>query len=204
MSIRVFFPHRISMSQKQSDVLNIMPDLLRGERTQGEAARLLDNSSRQVRRLLRRLQAGGIAALVHGLRGKPSNHPPDAKLRQAVLAAYRPHTAEFGPTFASDKLAEQGLHVAAPLLPAPNRRFNKAAREAAEAHRPLGLSHDVAAIMTTSGQRTFLMSPKGGHFYCRLTVLVRILWRFGSIIIINATPLPETEATTSCRIVHVF
>jgi Helix-turn-helix domain len=116
MSISVFSHDRISMSQKERDVLKIMHAVLRGERTQAEAARLLDKSTRQVRRVLRRLQAGGDAALVHGLRGKPSNHQPDPKLRQAVLAAYRQHYADFGPTFASEKLAEHGLHVGAQTL----------------------------------------------------------------------------------------
>ncbi len=111
MSIGVFTPDRITMSQKERDVLKIMHAVLRGERTQAEAARLLDKSTRQVRRILRRLQAGGDAAVVHGLRGKPSNRQPDPQLRQAVLAAYRQHYADFGPTFASEKLAEQGLHV---------------------------------------------------------------------------------------------
>ena len=91
MSISVLSPDRISMSQKERAVLKIMHAVVRGERTQAEAARLLDKSTRQVRRILRRLQAGGDAALVHGLRGKPSNHQPDPKLRQAVLATYRQH-----------------------------------------------------------------------------------------------------------------
>lgn len=116
MSISVLTPDRITMSQKERDVLKIMHAVLRGERTQAEAARLLDKSIRQVRRIQRRLQADGDAALVHGLRGKPSNHQPDASFRQAVLAAYRQRYADFGPTFASEKLAEQGLHVGAQTL----------------------------------------------------------------------------------------
>jgi len=116
MSISVLSHDRIPMSQKQRDVLKIMHAVLRGERSQAEAARLLDKSTRQVRRILRRLQAGGDAALIHGLRGKPSNHQPQPKLRQAALAAYRQHYVDFGPTFASEKLAEHGLHVGAQTL----------------------------------------------------------------------------------------
>jgi len=116
MPISVLSPDRIIMSQKERDVLKIMHAVLRGERTQAEAARLLAKSTRQVRRILRRLQAGGDAAIVHGLRGKPSNHQPNPQLRQAVLAAYRRHYADFGPTFAGEKLAEQGLHVGAQTL----------------------------------------------------------------------------------------
>jgi hypothetical protein len=116
MSISVLSHDRISMSQKERDGLKIMHPVLRGQHTQAQAAPLLDQSTRQGRRILRRLQVGGDAALVHGLPAKPSNHQPDPKLRQAVLAAYRRHYADFGPTFASEKLAEQGLHVGAQTL----------------------------------------------------------------------------------------
>src|SRR3989442_1425192 len=62
-------------------------------------------------RLQRRLEAQGDQALVHGLRGQPSNHRADPALRQAVLLAYRARYADFGPTFASEKLAGEGLVV---------------------------------------------------------------------------------------------
>jgi hypothetical protein len=64
-----------------------------------------------VRRLQRRLDHEGDQAVVHGLRGKPSNHRLDPLLRRKALAAYRRDYADFGPTFASEKLAEQGLAV---------------------------------------------------------------------------------------------
>jgi transposase len=99
------------MSQHERDTLKIMAPVLQGERTLAEAARLLGLSVRQVRRLKRKLQRDGDAALVHGLRGKPSNRRLKPELRQQVLAAYRERFADFGPTFASEKLAEQGLHV---------------------------------------------------------------------------------------------
>jgi hypothetical protein len=110
MTIDVF-PDRIPMSQNERDVLKIMHGVLRGERTQAEAARLLRLSTRQVRRLRRKLQAHGDQAIVHGLRGQPSNHRLDSALRDAVLEAYRCRYADFGPTFASEKLAGEGLHV---------------------------------------------------------------------------------------------
>ncbi len=46
-----------------------------------------------------------------GLRGRPSNHRPDPAFRRAVLAAYRTRYADFGPTFAAEKLAGEGLTV---------------------------------------------------------------------------------------------
>lgn len=111
MTIAVQSVDRIPMSQKERDVLKIMHAVLAGERTQAEAARLLKISVRQARRIQRKLEAGGDEALIHGLRGQPSNHRLDAALRQAVLRAYRRNYTDFGPTFASEKLAEQGLVV---------------------------------------------------------------------------------------------
>jgi hypothetical protein len=111
MPIDVFTPDRIAMSQGERDVLKVMHAVLDGKRTQAEAARLLDLSVRQIRRIQRKLAAGGDAAIVHGLRGKPSNHPPNKDLKHAVLEAYRQRYHDFGPTFASEKLADEGLVV---------------------------------------------------------------------------------------------
>jgi transposase len=99
------------MSQKERDVLTILRGVLPGERSQAAAARVLGLSARHVRRLQRKLEAQGDAALVHGLRGRPSNHRLEPALRQQVLQAYRRRYADFGPTFASEKLAAEGLRV---------------------------------------------------------------------------------------------
>ena len=108
--------NRVSMSQRERDVLKVMQPVLDGKRTQAEAARLLKRSVRQVRRIQQKLDAGGDAALVHGLRGKPSNHQHDAQLRQKVLKAYRARYPDFGPTLACEKLAAEGLHVGVETL----------------------------------------------------------------------------------------
>jgi hypothetical protein len=111
MSIDVLTPDRIAMSQKERDVLKILSAVLRGERSQAEAARLLDLSTRQVRRLQLKLQAGGDQTIIHGLRGRPSNHRCDPAFQKRVLEAYRLRFADFGPTFACEKLALEGLEV---------------------------------------------------------------------------------------------
>jgi Helix-turn-helix domain len=86
-----------------------MGPVLQGQRTQGEAARLAGLSVRQIRRIQRKLAAQGDAALVHGLRGKPSNRRFEAGFRRQVVAAYRQRFPGFGPTFACEQLAELGL-----------------------------------------------------------------------------------------------
>jgi Helix-turn-helix domain len=116
MTISVHTDDRIPMSQKERDVLKIVHGVLRGERTQAQASRLLGLSSRQVRRIQRKLEAEGDRALVHGLRGQPSNRRVDAALRQKVLQAYRRRYADFGPTFATEKLAGEGLKVSPQTL----------------------------------------------------------------------------------------
>jgi Helix-turn-helix domain len=107
---------RIAMSQRERDLLKIMAPLLQGKRAQAEAARLANLSVRQVRRLQRKLEQGGDVALVHGLRGKPSNRRCDAQRRQQILDNYRQRFADFGPTFACEKLAELDLLVSPDTL----------------------------------------------------------------------------------------
>jgi DNA-binding CsgD family transcriptional regulator len=99
------------LSQRELDVLKVLTLVLQGQRTQVEAARLLDITPRQVRRLLRKIHDGGDAALRHGLRGRPSNRQVQDGLRRRVLEHYRLHFHDFGPTLAREKLAERGLHV---------------------------------------------------------------------------------------------
>src|SRR5262249_7869549 len=102
---------RIEMSRRERDRLKVLYGVVQGERLQKEAARLLGLTTRQVRRLVRRIQEQGDQGLIHRLRGRPSNRRLAVELRQKVVAAYRQHFEGFGPTLACEKLAELGLHV---------------------------------------------------------------------------------------------
>jgi hypothetical protein len=108
---------RIEMNQAERDVLKTMGPVLKGDRTQAEAARLLKLSVRQVRRLQRRLESEGDGAVVHRLRGQPSNRRLEEAVKAQVLRVYREQYAGFGPTLAAEKLAEtHGLAVAKETL----------------------------------------------------------------------------------------
>jgi hypothetical protein len=107
---------RIEMSQRERDVLKVMAPVLEGRRTQAEAARLLQRSLRQVRRVQRRLEAEGDRGVVHRLRGRTSNRQRPAELQRAVLTAYRADYPDFGPTLAAEKLAERGWPVGVETL----------------------------------------------------------------------------------------
>jgi len=104
---------RIEMSQRDRDVLKVMSGVLKGDRTQVEAARLLGKSVRQVRRIAQRLRKRGDGAVVHGLRGRPSNRRVDEDVKRSALALYRRKYADFGATLASEKLAEEDQVVVA-------------------------------------------------------------------------------------------
>jgi len=100
------------MSRKERDRMAIMVGVKREELTQVQAAKLLDLSYRQTKRVWRRYQAQGDAGLVHRLRGKPSGRRKPAALRAQVLARYAlERYADFGPTLMAEHLAQEGLVV---------------------------------------------------------------------------------------------
>jgi len=97
------------MSQRNRNVLTVMSLVLKGERTQAEAGRLLKRSIRQVRRIEARLRNEGDSAVVHGLHGRPSNRRIDDWVKQAALGMYRQKYLGFGPTLAAEELSEKDL-----------------------------------------------------------------------------------------------
>jgi len=101
----------VEMSRRERDVLKVMSLVLNGQRTQIEAARLLNRSVRQIRRIQRRLEKEKDAGVVHRLRGRPSNRRVKAAIRQAALEGYQQKLVGFGPTLAAEKLEEMDCPV---------------------------------------------------------------------------------------------
>jgi hypothetical protein len=65
-------------------------------------------SARWVRKLLKRMAKQGDAVVLHGLRGRPSNRKLAAETqRQALAILKQPDWHDFGPTFASEQLAQR-------------------------------------------------------------------------------------------------
>lgn len=108
---------RIIMSKRERDLLKVLSNVVRKTCSQADAARLIGRSTRQVRRLLRRLERDGDAGVVHKARGRPSNNRIASGLRTRALAIVRERYAGFGPTLASEKLAEDhDIHVSVQSL----------------------------------------------------------------------------------------
>ena len=109
-------PERIALSQRERDRLKVLHEVEQKQVTQVEAGRRLDVTDRHIRRLLVQLHQHGDGALVHGLRGQPSNRRLPVPFAQRVLARVRRRYADFGPTLAAEHLAEDGLAVSHEML----------------------------------------------------------------------------------------
>jgi transposase len=102
---------RITLSQRERDRLKVLREVKQKHLSQVAAAARLKVTDRQVRRMLLRIRERGDAALVHGLRGRPSNRKLAARLEQKILARLRQRYADFGPTLAAEHLAQEGFPV---------------------------------------------------------------------------------------------
>src|SRR6266436_4662687 len=107
---------RMALSQRERDRLRVLQDVQQGHLTQVAAAQRIKITDRQVRRLLLRLREQGDRAVIHGLRGRPSNRKFAARFEQKILARVRQRYADFGPTLAAEHLAKEGLAVSRETL----------------------------------------------------------------------------------------
>jgi transposase len=96
----------ITMSRRESKRLHIIHQALDKRITQEKAAELVGLSSRQLRRMLKRVREEGDDSISHRSRGKSSHRRVPKKIREKALSLYREKYNDFGPTFASEKLLE--------------------------------------------------------------------------------------------------
>lgn len=87
--------------------LYVIRRVLEREITQREASEVLSLSSRQIRRIVRRVRQEGDKGVIHKSRGQPSNRRIRDEVRDKVIQLYRSHYWDFGPTLASEKLRER-------------------------------------------------------------------------------------------------
>src|SRR3989339_566857 len=96
----------ITMSAKELDRFQIIKKLIDMHLNGTEASHLLTLSVRQVKRLKAKVKQGGAKGLVHGNRGRTSNHRLPAKEQERIKMLLHERYADFKPTFASEKLRE--------------------------------------------------------------------------------------------------
>ena len=96
------------MTQRDRDRLVVLKKAIKKLIKQSQAAKELNLSARQVRRLLRGLKEEGDKVVVHGLRGRPSNRKVSQAEREKIIGILRQEIYRgFGPTLASEYLAKK-------------------------------------------------------------------------------------------------
>src|SRR5437868_3187555 len=98
---------RLQMSDIERQRLGPLSRVVKGEITLAAAALQMAISYRQSVRVLKRYREAGDAGLIHKACGRPSPRQADPAVKEAVLQLCRTKYPDFGPTLASEKLAER-------------------------------------------------------------------------------------------------
>jgi len=98
---------QIVMSMKETERIAIMDNLVAKRIKQKHASSQLGISVRQVRRMVKRYKREGIAGLMHKGRGRVGNRALAREKKQQVILRIKEQYPDFGPTLASEKLAER-------------------------------------------------------------------------------------------------
>jgi transposase len=92
-----------SQEQEKADILILA---IEGKLTNDQAARQLRLSVRQVKRAKAIMRRAGISSVVHGLKGRPSNHRYPEEQKAIVVEKIKENYPDFKPKFATEKLQE--------------------------------------------------------------------------------------------------
>ena len=95
----------ITMSDKEIQRLAVLQDVRDHRITQVRAAEILNLSTRQITRLLQKLNQAGVSGMAHASRGQPGHHRHDEFLKSQCLSIISEHLLGFGPTLAHEKLS---------------------------------------------------------------------------------------------------
>jgi len=98
---------RVIMSVKELRRVHVIRQTMEQKLTQVQAATVLGLTPRHIRRLIERVEQAGDQGLVHQGRGRPSNRRIPDKVKTTVLTLYEKRYGDFGPTLATEKLAER-------------------------------------------------------------------------------------------------
>lgn len=91
----------------EQERLAVLKQAIAGTITNAHAAKQLRLSVRQVQRAKARIRKAGASAVVHQLKGKPSNHRLSGDTKEQVIRLIKEKYPDFKPTFATEKLGER-------------------------------------------------------------------------------------------------
>lgn len=95
------------LSQKEQIKLTVINQIIQGKITNGKVAVILGISSRQIKRLKKKVREEGERGVIHRLKSEASNHSIDPSLKREALNHIRKEYKDFKPLLASEKLEEQ-------------------------------------------------------------------------------------------------
>ncbi len=96
-----------SFSHRELRRLEIIHRLIRGQINGTQAAEMAGLSIRQVRRIKGRVKKDGAQGAAHASRGQTSNFKISEDERERIVSLIKERYDDFGPTLATEKLAEQ-------------------------------------------------------------------------------------------------
>lgn len=99
-----------TLTPRDRERYDIIRACIDGDITNAEAGARLCITARQVRRLKRAVEKRKEAGIIHGNRGQTSNRANDPRVVSAIVAFLKQKKhRDFGPTFAQEQLAKQGI-----------------------------------------------------------------------------------------------
>ena len=88
----------LRMKPREIKRLHLIHQALEKKVSQQEAAEVASLSTRQMRRLMKRVRQEGDRGILHRQRGRPSNRRIGERIKGRVLELYQQHYGDFGPT----------------------------------------------------------------------------------------------------------
>ena len=124
----------VTLNQREQARLQVLNSVLEYQLPTAQAAEVLGISERQVRRVLAAYRREGVAALVHGNRGrKPRNTAPEVIAEAVVILAGEKY-AGFNHSHLTEVLAErEGIQLSRQTV---SRLLNRSGLASAKRHRP--------------------------------------------------------------------
>ena len=99
-------PDKLTLTEKEQFKLIIINKAITHEITNLQAAKKLQLSLRQVKRLKQQIKLQGDMAIIHKLKGKQSNHHISVSLKTKAIEIIRSSYTDFKPILAAEKLEE--------------------------------------------------------------------------------------------------
>ena len=100
------------MSKKEIEQLRVFEKLKAKEISKAAAAQLLGMAERGMRKKFKRYQTEGVKGLIHKSRGRPSPRRWGGEQRALAVSLLNSELYKgFGPTFATEQLAQHGIKI---------------------------------------------------------------------------------------------